>query len=515
VFLSGGVASGSLAVDPAAWPRLDELLAGDGTLQAVADVRLAPEGPPVSAAASLAMRGERYGLFLRLGPPDPDAAAWQPVADALATELVKLQLHESAGQAASRAEAKLAALHEAGELVKHVDLEALLTRLMEMSVRIMRAQVGAIVLRGDDDRLRTRVEWGLTEEFLLSLRTPEDEPFLERTLDRGEAVLIQDAAASPLLETRGLERNLAGLLVIPLNTQAKKLGAVVIANPGEHELDEGDFEVLSTIANLSASALESALLYQQAAAHHRIEAEMQLAARVQSALLPRRAPLRPGVELAGWNMPCSETGGDYFDFIDLGRGRTAVVVADATGHGMGAALMMFIVRSTLRALLTGQDDLAALMATMNDLVEEASAADRFMTLFVGILDRDGEALTYASAGHDPPLIWCDERGEVEEAQLRPGVPLGVLPGSRYTVHERRLRPGDVWVLGTDGIWEARDESGRFYGKERLKQLLRDGARDPLAKLSEAVKEDVVRFHGDAPHADDITAVFLRSTRPRL
>jgi serine phosphatase RsbU (regulator of sigma subunit) len=428
---------------------------------------------------------------------------------------VKLQLQEATARDASRAEAKLAALNEAGELVKHVDLDALLTRLMELSIRIMRAQVGAIVLRDDqDDRLRTGVEWGLAEGFLLSLRTPGGDPFLERVLDRGEPVLIRDAAASGLVETGGLDRNLTGLLAVPLVTTARRLGLIVIANPGERHLDEGDFEALSTIANLSASALESALLYQQAAAHHRIEAEMQLASRVQASLLPRRAPLRRGVELAGWNIPASETGGDYFDFIDLGDGRTAVVIADATGHGMGAALMMFIVRSTLRALLTARGDLAALMATMNDLIEEASADDRFMTLFAGVIDAEGETVTYASAGHDPPLIWTPERGEVVEPDLRAGVPLGVLPGSTYRVHERVLRPGDTWVLGTDGIWEARDPEGRFYGKSRLAERIREGASLPLARLSDVIREDVLGFHGDAPPVDDITAVLLRSTRPR-
>jgi serine phosphatase RsbU (regulator of sigma subunit) len=507
VFLRGPDAA--TRVDPSAWGPLEELLAGDGAIRPVDGPPLAPGGPRVSAAAALALRGETYGLLVRLGAPDPDPSVWQPVADALATELVKLQLQEAAARDASRASVKLAALNEAGELVKYVDLDALLPRLMELSIRIMRAQVGAIVLRRDD-RLTTGVEWGLTEEFLLALRTPGGAPFLEELIERGEAVLIPDAAASDRVETRGLERRLAGLLVIPLVTQAKRQGAIVIVNPGENDLDEGDFDVLSTIANLAASVVESALLYQQAAALHRVEAEMQLAARVQTALLPRRAPVRRGVELAGWNMPCSETGGDYFDFIDLGEGRTAVVIADATGHGMGAALMMFIVRSTLRALLTGRRDLAALLETMNDLIEEASADDRFMTLFLGVIDAAGETITYASAGHDPPLIWSAERETVEEPELRAGSPLGVLPGSRYAVHERALRPGDVWVLGTDGIWEARDPHGRFYGKERLAGLIREGARLPLGQLSDSIREDVLAFHAGAPHVDDITAVFLRA-----
>jgi sigma-B regulation protein RsbU (phosphoserine phosphatase) len=508
-FSGGGAHPETLEVDV----RLHELLeAGDGRLRRVEAFTLAPALPPVHAAATLAFRGEKYGLFLLHGTEGGEPEAWQPVADALSTELVKLQLYQAASQESATAGTKLAALNEAGELIRFVDLEVLLTKLMELSVRILQAEVGAIVL-AQGDRLYTGVEWGLTEEFLLSLRAPDGGSFLRSVLDGGEPLLIPDTAASDRIDTKGLERHLDGVVVVPLLTQSDRVGAIVIANPVQAGLNQEGFEVLSTIANLCAAAVQNAQLYQRALSHERIEAEMQLAADVQARLLPDSAPRHPEVEIVGWNIPCDETGGDYFDFVDLGEGRSAIVIGDATGHGMGAALMMFIVRSTLRALLTRDTDLVSILETMNDLVEEVSEDHRFMTLFIGVVDASGETLTYATAGHDPPLVLRPGTNGFVELPPTGGVPLGVLPGSRYRVVQLGLRGGDVWVFGTDGIWEARDSMQRFYGKERVMDLVRGAADQPVEEISRRLREDILAFHGGTPRRDDITAVLMK-VRPR-
>jgi sigma-B regulation protein RsbU (phosphoserine phosphatase) len=504
----GGVGPEALEVGV----HLHELLEqGDGRLRPVEPFPLGDARPPVNAAATLSFRGEKYGLLLLHGAQG-DIRAWQPVADALRSELVKLQLYQAAGQESATAGTKLAALNEAGELVKFVDLEVLLTKLMELSVRIAQAEVGSIVL-AQDDRLYTGVEWGLTEDFLLGLKTPDGGSFLRSVLEKGEPVLVGDTSSSARIDTRSIAQKLRSLVAVPLLTQTDRVGVIVIANPAGDGPNAEGFEVLSTIANLCAAAVQNAQLYQRAMSHQRIEAEMRLAASVQAGLLPDSAPPHAAVEITGWNIPCDETGGDYFDFVDLGEGRTAIVIGDATGHGMGAALMMFIVRSTLRALLTQSSDLESILQTMNDLIEEVSDDHRFMTLFIGVVDARGETLTYATAGHDPPLV--HRPGAMGFVELPPtgGVPLGVLPGSRYRVVELRLRPGDVWVFGTDGIWEARDAERRFYGKDRVMSLVRAAAHESIGEISRRLREDVLAFHRGTTRRDDITAVLMK-VRPR-
>jgi sigma-B regulation protein RsbU (phosphoserine phosphatase) len=283
---------------------------------------------------------------------------------------------------------------------------------------------------------------------------------------------------------------------------------VLVANAAGGGWDTAGIDTLSTVANLSAAAVQNAVLYRNAIEHERISAEMKLASDVQASMLPGLPPTRPGVELAGWNIPCDETGGDYYDFLDMGDGRTGIVIGDATGHGMGAALMMFVVRSSLRALLTQRHDLVSIMATMNDLVEESSASHRFMTFFFGVVDEEARLLTYTNAGHDPPLVYRPSTGEFLELSGT-GVPLGVLPGSQYGVDTAPLRPGDLWIFGTDGIWEARNASGEFFGKERLQELTRSISALSVEEASRRLREEVVAFHGGAEQRDDITAVLMR------
>jgi sigma-B regulation protein RsbU (phosphoserine phosphatase) len=169
---------------------------------------------------------------------------------------------------------------------------------------------------------------------------------------------------------------------------------------------------------------------------------------------------------------------------------------------------MFIVRSTLRALLTQGRDLVHLVETMNALVEEAAEPTRFMTLFFGVADGTARKLTYVSAGHDPPLVYSARRGEFRELEST-GVPLGILPCSRYESNEIDLEAGDLWLFGTDGIWEARNEAGEFYGKERLQKIIAAADTMSVEDLSRRIRDDLRAFHGEAEQRDDITAIFMR------
>ena len=414
VMLSGsGTSPGPIDAEAAAllaglWNREASGLAGVDT------PRPLREGEPaISAASPLTFRDEKYGLFLLHGEglAAEELAWWREVVDALSAEIVKVQLYESANRESAASGAKLDALNEAGELVRYVQLEVLLTKLMDLSVRIVRAQVGAIALV-KDGRLGAAHEWGLSEEVLLSLRTRAGEPFLQTCLGRKSTVFIADASASPLLDVTGLTVDLRSILVVPLVVQEQTLGAIVLVNSEtEDGLREEDADVLRTVANLCAAAVDNAILYEKTRRSERISAEMNLASSIQNALLPGGYPDTPELELRAWCMSATETGGDFYDFFDMGDDRTGIVIGDATGHGMGAALFVFIARATFKALLTRSSDLEDIVRTMNDLLEADSDDGRFLTFFFGVFDRRTRTLSFTSAGHDPPLIYRASRDE--------------------------------------------------------------------------------------------------------
>jgi phosphoserine phosphatase RsbU/P len=480
-----------------------ERLFREGTSHLVAvDERVG--GAAVRASSALSFRDEKYGLFLLHDPGGEDLAWWHEVVDALSTELVKVQLYESANQESSASATKLGALNEAGDLVKYVDLETLLTKLMELSIRIMRAEVGAIVLDRKGE-LSTGIEWGLSEEVLTSLRSPEGVPLVRAWIDQGQCRFVPDAESSPLIDTSRLDVCLSSLAFVPLVTQGKRLGAVVVVNAGAGQLREEDAHVLETIAALCGAAIENAILYEATRQHERIAAEMNLASEIQISMFPAEHESHPGLDIAGWCVTATETGGDFYDYFDLGNGKTGIVIADATGHGMGAALLAFIARATLRALLTSSQDLAEVMRVMNDLVEADSDDARFLTCFFGVLDRGLGHLDYCIAGHDPPLVRRAATGEIVELETG-GIPLGMFPGVRYDVSRFQLRKDDFVVLGTDGIWEARNRAGEFHGKERLLRAMHETYALPTHVASRRIREGILEFHEGGERLDDITAV---------
>jgi phosphoserine phosphatase RsbU/P len=507
---NGDGASGAHAGPGAAagTEQLERLFAAAG--DRLAPVPGPPGATPLLAASALRFRGEKYGLFLLRPGGDPDLAWWQEIVDALSSELVKVQLYEAANDESIASAAKLDALGEAGDLVKYVELRTLLTKLMELSIRITQADVGAIVLE-EDGKLTTGIEWGLPEEILVSLKDGSGKPFVRSAIDAGRPVFIADAASSPHLDTSDLHVHVSSLALVPLVTQSKRLGAIVVVKAGDVALRREDAQVLETIGGLCGAAIENATLYETTRQHARITAEMNLAAQVQASLAPRELESWPGLEIAGWCVTASETGGDFYDYFDLGNGKTGIVVADATGHGMGAALLVSIARATLRALLTHTRSLGDVMRAMNDLLEADSDDGHFLTCFFGILDRGTGVLDYCSAGHDPPIVRRAATGTIEEPATG-GIPLGMFRGTEFPVAQVRLDPGDFVVLGTDGIWEARSPAGEFFGRHRLIRVVEETHALPTPEASARIRRAILDFHEGGERLDDITAVVFRVGR---
>ena len=240
---------------------------------------------------------------------------------------------------------------------------------------------------------------------------------------------------------------------------------------------------------------------------------LALAMEIQQHLLPQEQPVLANLDVAGQSRYCDETGGDYYDFIDLmdlGPEKIAVAVGDVTGHGIGAALLMASARAVLRSHAPRHGaDLTALFAAINSHLVRDTGDERFMTLFYGILDGRERSLLWASGGHDPALWYRAESGEIEELP-NTGIPLGVLePMDFQQAGPVKLAAGDIVLVGTDGIWEAANAAGERFGKHRLRETLLACRDRSAAEIRSAVIAAVGDFRGDVPQQDDITLVVIK------
>jgi len=473
--------------------------------------RLNPDTETPLICANLVFEEQTYGVLaipadseisMRLSPLDEESFI-----QSISTALVKLQIFEEANRNSRISKTKIEAVNQVAELLSHLELDPLLANLLEISLDIMLAQVGSILLREKDGSLKSRIELGLREEFLLGLASVDGMPFIESVVERGEPVLIQDAATDDRLNLASMPELLQSIICLPLATLNNTLGVLVIVNTdGNFESD--DFDVLTTIGFLASAAIENALLRIEQAEADQVRQQMNLARKIQENMQAKSVPKIETFDLDGWCIPCDETGGDYFDFIDYRAGQLGVVVGDATGHGVAAALTMVAVRASLLSLLQLDYPLTDVLRFVSNRIEADGNTDRFMTLFCGLIDLNLKTMTYCSAGHDSPMLYRPTTDRLIELEAT-GIPIGAFPDWDYELREGvRLETGDILVISTDGVREAFNSDGEAFGDDRFIQIIRDSKGLSAAEISSKIRINVLNYIDPAPRTDDITVVVI-------
>lgn len=241
----------------------------------------------------------------------------------------------------------------------------------------------------------------------------------------------------------------------------------------------------------------------------RLRQDLGLAKEVQQSLLPAETPRVAGLDVAGCSVYCEETGGDYFDYLAAGE-TLDVAVADVAGHGIASALLMSAVRAGLRQRHNETDDIGRLVADVNrQVVADVGDSGRFVTLFYLVVHPGRKTLAWVRAGHDPGLLYRRAQDRFENLLGR-GLPLGVDRDSFYQPETLSdLTPGDIVLVGTDGIWEAHDSRGRMFGKAALQDLVRRHRDAPAQAIGDAIFQAVERFVGPAKPSDDMTLVVVK------
>ncbi len=247
--------------------------------------------------------------------------------------------------------------------------------------------------------------------------------------------------------------------------------------------------------------------------HVCLKQTLDFAMEVQRNLLPHSVPKMEGFDIAAGSVYCQETGGDFYDFVDVrrdGSPRMAIVVGDVSGHGLSAALLMATCRAFLRARLAQPGEMADTISDVNKLVvRDTMETNQFVTLFYLEIDREGKTFRWIRAGHDPAVLYDPEKDEFFELR-GPGAALGIAPDFPFEPSEvRAFRPGQVLLVGTDGIWETMNPEGELFGKERLKDAIRNSAGKTAGEILETVFSELSGFRKDQRRDDDITIVVVK------
>jgi serine phosphatase RsbU (regulator of sigma subunit) len=314
-------------------------------------------------------------------------------------------------------------------------------------------------------------------------------------------------------------QRLRAVVVIPLyamsraNTQESMvgmkrgdlLGVLYLDSRRPAAFSKLDRQILDALAADAASILDNARLVESERERQRLEEQINIARTIQQGLLPRDFSEYPHLAVNGYNLPCLSVGGDYFDVFPVSEGRTAFLIADVSGKGLGAALLTTMLQGALSAMTLGTDP-ARVINHVNRFLCSHAEVGRYATMFFGILDDDG-SLEFINAGHPSPFLI--RNGVAEEAFTEGSFPVGLVPEAEYTAVCLKLQPGDTLVLFSDGVTEAMDPNDELYGVPRLKQVLTGLAECPLEEIQKCVLESVENFARGAHQADDLTLLVVR------
>jgi phosphoserine phosphatase RsbU/P len=331
---------------------------------------------------------------------------------------------------------------------------------------------------------------------------PISQTILNHAVKTAKAILSIDAGSDQRFDFSQSVRlhQIRSIMCVPLLSQSGEcLGVIQLDTPDKgRPFRQEDLDVLVSASTQAARAVELARM------HHELR-ELEGAARIQKSFLPAERPQIEQMEFFDFYASAQFVGGDYYDYIPLPGNRLAVTLGDVSGKGVTAALLMARLSAAARFCLATEPTVPAAVRRLNNLLDRAGSEGRFVTFAVIVIDLNTFTLTLANAGHLPPLRRDAKTGEVVEiGEAIAGLPLGIIdrPYEELTL---TLEPGDTWMLVTDGITEARNPAGEFYGPERLKEIIRKAPPGPAA-IGPAVLADVKQFAAGRPQGDDMTIV---------
>jgi phosphoserine phosphatase RsbU/P len=392
-------------------------------------------------------------------------------------------------------------------------LDEILITLLDTTLKLTHAERGYVFLKNEAGSFRLAAGRNAKEAALLDDKTISHS-ILEDALNSNSEFLVTDTSHSPELAERQsiVTYDLRTVICIPLRRQrireirsaddsgaAEVIGALYVdSRYASHDISGVDHDILRTIAHEAASLVENARLVEAEEAARRYQQELSIAASIQQQLMAVTIPEVSFAKVAGKNVSCKQIGGDFFDVVNTEQG-LAVVLIDVSGKGVSAALLASTLQGMVYSHIVAGMSLPEIVSTVNRFLTHKLTGEKYATLVLARLRRDGE-LEYVNCGHIPPLLVCN--GEI----IRPShgnVPVGLIADAKFESDRSQLRPGDRLILVTDGVTEAENPDGEFFENERLEGIAgqSSGVEGIFAALS--------IFCNGVPLNDDCTVVELK------
>lgn len=418
---------------------------------------------------------------------------------------------------------KLNLLLEATTLLhSQLPLDSVLGKMLDHAISVTNADRGLLLEANEAGQLNVRLArrnggMRLPPESLSPSRTA-----IQMALKQQAAVITEDLAQAEvgLQEAQSIvAQGLRAVVVIPLYSVTRAssdeslvdvvrgqfLGVVYLDSRRPAAFSKLDRQILDALAADAAGTLDNARLVERERERQRLEQEINIARDIQQALLPRALRKYPYLDVKGCNFPCLSVGGDYFDVFPMSDGRTAFLIADVSGKGLGAALLTTMLQGALSGLTLGYDP-ARVFNHINRFLCDHAEVGRYATMFFGVMDGNGH-MEFINAGHPSPYLI--RNGKAETPFTEGSYPVGLVPEAEYATACLKLEPGDTLVLFSDGVTEAMDPENEMFGMPRLAEVLHDKNDVPLEHLQKCILESVENFVRGARQADDLTMLLVR------
>lgn len=387
----------------------------------------------------------------------------------------------------------------------------ILDAVMEACKTIMNAEAGSLMLVSKNGKdLVISVPIGPMKSEITGRRIPVGKGISGWVARNKEPAIVNDVASDPRFEGEIRSEGFitTNLICVPmLNNDGKLIGVIQALNKADGEdFTEEELPLLMVLANQAAICIEREYWYRKAMDRERMDEQVKMARVIQTGFFPDVEPGIENIDIAGTSIPATYVGGDYYDYIPLPQDKWGIAIADVTGKGVPAAMLMSNLRAQVRSLSGRNEEICETVNAVNTSLLNETGEDSYITLFYGLLD--GMRLTYTNAGHNPPLLY--EPSSDSFAELNEGGPLlGFIDEPGYKQAEITLQPGQILFMYTDGITEAENVDQDHFGEPRLKELIRQNSGQTAGNILNAVLLEVNEFRGKAAQSDDETLVVLK------